>query len=98
MTQPLAPADVNAQLQQIPGWQLTADGSAIRKTYTFNNFKEAMSFLLRVAFEAESMNHHPYIENVYRTVILTLNTHDAGGKVTTKDIDLAKAIEKFNWL
>ncbi len=98
MSQPLTSDQIKTQLQQLPGWSLNDQGDAIRKTYPFTNFKEAMSFLVRVAFEAEAMNHHPTIENVYRTVTLTLNTHDAGGKVTQKDIDLAKAIEKFNWL
>ncbi len=98
MSQALNTSEITDQLQHLPGWSLTDKGDAIRKTYPFTNFKEAMSFLVRVAFEAEAMNHHPHIENVYRTVTLTLNTHDVGGKVTMKDIDMANAIEKFNWL
>ena len=65
------------------------------KTYRFQGFREAMGFLLRVSYEAEQRDHHPEIYNCYDRVTLSLNTHDAGGKVTAKDFDLALAIEAF---
>jgi 4a-hydroxytetrahydrobiopterin dehydratase len=40
------------------------------------------------------MDHHPEWFNVYKTVEVTLATHDAGG-VTEKDIKLAKAMDAF---
>jgi 4a-hydroxytetrahydrobiopterin dehydratase len=40
------------------------------------------------------MDHHPEWNNVYRTVEVTLSTHDAGG-VTEKDIALAKAMDSL---
>lgn len=98
MSQVLSPTELSVQLRTLPGWTVTEGCDAICKSYPFTNFKEAIGFLVRVAFEAEALNHHPRIENVYRTVTLTLSTHDAGGKVTMKDIELAKAIEKFNWV
>jgi 4a-hydroxytetrahydrobiopterin dehydratase len=39
------------------------------------------------------MNHHPKLFNVYNSVQIQLTTHDAGNKVTEKDLNLAKAIE-----
>jgi len=53
-----------------------------------------MGFMVFVAFEAEEMNHHPEWTNVYNRVMVRLNTHDAGGKVTAKDVELAGRIEK----
>jgi 4a-hydroxytetrahydrobiopterin dehydratase len=32
--------------------------------------------------------------NVYKTVAVRLCTHDAGGKVTAKDVELARRMEK----
>ena len=58
-------------------------------------FREAMSFLVRISFEAEQRNHHPEIYNVYKTVELALTTHDAGNKVTALDVELAAAIEEL---
>ena len=97
MATPLTPSEIESQLADLPGWSYDADASKITKTWKFHHFKEAMSFLVRVAFEAEAANHHPEIFNVYSTVTLSLNTHDADGEVTQKDLDLAKAIAKFNW-
>jgi 4a-hydroxytetrahydrobiopterin dehydratase len=48
----------------------------------------------RVALVAEKMDHHPEWSNVYRTVEVTLSTHDAGG-LTARDIALAKAMDQF---
>ena len=96
MSDPLSEQAINEALSDLPGWSL--DGDKITKTYQFHHFQEAFSFLTRVAFAAEAAEHHPEIYNVYRTVTLSLNTHDAGGKVTQKDLDLAKKIEGFNWL
>lgn len=64
----------------------------ISKTFKFKNFKEAMAFMLKVAFVCEKLNHHPNWSNVYNIVEIKLQTHDAGG-VTAKDIELAKAID-----
>ena len=50
--------------------------------------------MVRAAFEAEAMNHHPEWTNVYNRVTVRLNTHDAGGKVTARDVELAERMEK----
>jgi 4a-hydroxytetrahydrobiopterin dehydratase len=50
--------------------------------------------MARVALVAETMNHHPEWSNVYRTVDVTLSTHDAGG-LTALDIDLARAMDRI---
>jgi len=55
-----------------------------------------MSFVLRISYEAEEINHHPEIFNCYNRVEIALNTHDAGGKVTEKDIELARMIENIS--
>ena len=96
MTDALTPDKINDALQSLSGWSFADD--KITKTFKFHHFREAMSFIVRLSFEAETMNHHPELFNVYSTVTVSLNTHDAGGKVTQKDIDLARAIEKFNWI
>ncbi|WP_432799006.1 4a-hydroxytetrahydrobiopterin dehydratase [Poriferisphaera sp. WC338] len=95
-TPALSEKQINQALSDLPGWSY--DDAKISKTYRFKHFKEALSFIVRLSFEAEAMNHHPEIFNVYSTVKISLNTHDAGNKVTEKDIQLAKHIESLNWL
>jgi 4a-hydroxytetrahydrobiopterin dehydratase len=78
-------------LGSLPGWTEIAGREAIGKTFTFKDFNEAFGFMARAALAAEKMDHHPEWKNVYKTVEVTLSTHDAGG-VTALDIDLAKTM------
>lgn len=68
------------------------DNSLYRK-FEFNNFSEAFAFMTRVAMIAEKMDHHPRWTNVWNTVEVWLNTHDAGNIVTEKDRKLAQKID-----
>ena len=61
--------------------------------FTFANFSEAFAFMTRVAIEAEKLNHHPRWTNVWNTVEIWINTHDAGDIITEKDHQLAKKID-----
>lgn len=74
-------------------WQET-DNQLYRK-FQFTDFSEAFAFMTRVALEAEKMNHHPRWSNVWNTVEIWLNTHDAGNIITKKDYDLAKKIDSL---
>ncbi|MEO0588487.1 MAG: 4a-hydroxytetrahydrobiopterin dehydratase [Planctomycetota bacterium] len=95
MPEPMPADQINTALQDLPGWSFADD--KLHKAYSFGSFKEAMSFMVRVGFEAEALGHHPELFNVYSTVKIALNTHDAGGKVTELDVKLAGAIESFAW-
>lgn len=81
---------ITQALEELPGWQL--EGDAIRREFTFDDFLAAVDFINRLAPLAEEANHHPELTNVYATVAVVLTTHDEGG-VTTKDLDLARAID-----
>lgn len=71
------------------------EDNRLKKTFKFSDFQEAFSFMTRVAFLAESHNHHPNWSNVYNLVEIELTTHDAGNVVTEKDRKLAKAIDQI---
>lgn len=96
MSTPLAAKKIQAALATLPGW--TKQRDALAKSFAFGSFREAMSFMVRVSFEAEAMNHHPEWSNVYNRVAIRLNTHDAGGKITAKDVELAQRIQKISWV
>ena len=76
------------------GWQSTEGRDAIRKTYMFADFVEAFGFMSRAALHAEKLNHHPEWVNVYKTVEVTLSTHDAGG-LTDLDVKLASRMDRL---
>lgn len=90
---PLSKEQIEQELENLDEWSFEND--TITKDFSFSDFKEAISFMVRVGFEAESLVHHPDWSNVYNSVSITLSTHDAGDKVTEKDIKLATAIEEI---
>ena len=81
-------------LAELPQWKEVQGRDAIARSFVFADFNQAFGFMARVALAAEKMDHHPEWFNVYKTVEVTLATHDAGG-VTEKDIRLAKAMESY---
>ena len=90
--------EARRRLGSVPGWELAGD--AIRRQFTFRNFPDAISYVVRLGFAAEGADHHPDILINYKRVTLTYSTHSAGG-LTDKDFagaeeatKLAAALEK----
>ena len=91
----LASDEIDRRLAALQGW--TRDGEAIRKTYTFGSFPEAIGFVVRIAFAAEQVDHHPDIVVNSRRVTLTYTTHSAGG-LTEKDFEGAREADRIAWV
>ncbi|TGQ43775.1 4a-hydroxytetrahydrobiopterin dehydratase [Mesorhizobium sp. M00.F.Ca.ET.216.01.1.1] len=85
---------VAGALKDLDGWSLAADGGSITRSFVFEDFSEAFAFMTRVALAAEKLDHHPDWSNVYKTVDVTLNTHDAGG-LTALDLELAQVMNRY---
>jgi 4a-hydroxytetrahydrobiopterin dehydratase len=79
-------------LDSLKGWTLVDGRDAIHKRFVFKDFNAAFGWMARVALVAEKLDHHPEWSNVYRTVDVTLSTHDAGG-LTMLDMKLAAAMD-----
>jgi 4a-hydroxytetrahydrobiopterin dehydratase len=94
MAAKLTPEARAAALARLAGWKDVSGRDAITKTFVFADFNAAFGFMTRVALVAEKMDHHPEWSNVYKNVVVTLTTHDAGG-VTGRDIALAETMERF---
>ena len=94
MAQKLTADARKAALAKLPGWSEAKDRDAITKTFVFRDFNEAFGFMTRAALVAEKLDHHPEWFNVYKTVTVTLSTHDAGG-LTERDITLAEAMNRL---
>jgi 4a-hydroxytetrahydrobiopterin dehydratase len=81
-------------LAGLKGWSEVTGRDAITKKFVFQDFNQAFGFMSRAALVAEKMDHHPEWFNVYKTVEVTLSTHDAGG-LTDRDVKLAEAMDKI---
>jgi 4a-hydroxytetrahydrobiopterin dehydratase len=89
----LTDEEIREGLTGLSGWSL-GEGE-IEKQFTLGDFREAMAFVIRVAFEAEAAGHHPDIDVRWNRVRLALATHSEQA-ITTKDLDLAAAIERLS--
>lgn len=86
----LSEAEIARMASEVPSW--TRVGNAIERKWKFESYPEAVSFLVRVAFLAEAMDHHPDVTHSWTRVKLSLTTHDAGG-LTERDFKLATKID-----
>lgn len=84
--------EIEERLTHLVDWEYYDD--ALHTDFQFDNFKDCMSAMNRIAFECEALNHHPEWTNIYNTLQITLTTHDAGG-VTDLDFQLATIINKI---
>jgi 4a-hydroxytetrahydrobiopterin dehydratase len=94
MAQKLTGEDRKTALAKLSGWNEVAARDAISKKFVFKDFNEAFGFMARAALVAEKLDHHPEWSNVYKTVDVTLSTHDAGG-LTELDVKLAEAMNRL---
>jgi 4a-hydroxytetrahydrobiopterin dehydratase len=93
VTEPLSDIAIQRELGTLPGW--ARRGDVLTKTFTFRTFPDAIAFVTRVADAAESAQHHPDLDVRFTKITAALSTHDAGAKVTQKDVDLARAMERL---
>ncbi|WP_038249630.1 4a-hydroxytetrahydrobiopterin dehydratase [Ghiorsea bivora] len=97
MNKKMDASEINTQLQALnqqctDAWNIQDE--KLHKTFKFNNFITAFGFMSQVAILAEKANHHPEWFNVYNRVEINLTTHEVGG-ISTRDFDLAQAIENI---
>lgn len=81
-------------LEKLNGWEHEKERDAIQKTFIFQDFNAAFLFMSACAMEAERMQHHPEWFNVYKTVKVTLTTHDVGG-LSDLDVKMATFMDKI---
>ncbi|MDB3937430.1 4a-hydroxytetrahydrobiopterin dehydratase [Flavobacteriaceae bacterium] len=88
----LTESEIKDKIELLQDWDYC--DNALNTDFEFDNFKDCMSAMNRIAFECEALNHHPEWKNVYNKLEIRLTTHDAGG-VTDLDFKLAKTINKI---
>ncbi len=85
--------EAQAQLRQLPGWSLSADGKEIRREWVMKDFLAAVRLIKAIAETAEREDHHPDLHLTgYRKLMVALSTHSIGG-LSKNDFILAAKIE-----
>lgn len=82
--------EVTRRVKEMPGW--SAEQAGIRRQFTFPSFPDALAFVVRVGFVAESADHHPDLAISYKKVTVAYSTHSEGG-VTAKDFAGAQSAD-----
>jgi 4a-hydroxytetrahydrobiopterin dehydratase len=75
------------------GWEVL-DDKKIRKTFSFDNFRESMDFAQKIADIADEEDHHPDLCVHYTNVEVELSTHKIGG-LSENDFILADKIDNL---
>ena len=83
-------AEVKRRLASLSGWDVRQ--GRLHKEFAFASFPDAFSFMTRVAFLAEKLDHHPDWSNSYDKVVVDLSSHDVGG-ISARDFRLATGID-----
>jgi 4a-hydroxytetrahydrobiopterin dehydratase len=82
-------------LANLPAWSFDEAKNALYRYAEFADFSEAFGTMTRIAIEAEKVGHHPEWLNVYNRLQIWLTTHDAGNRVSVRDIDFASKVDCF---
>ena len=90
---PLSRAEIEDRLAKLPGWELTDDEAALRRTYRLPHLPAAILALHIAGIQAE-LDHHSDLTLGYDTLAVTITTHAAGGRLTAKDFQLATRIDE----
>jgi 4a-hydroxytetrahydrobiopterin dehydratase len=86
----LTPKELRAIMPRLAGWKLTRN--KLVRTLEFRNFVQSLSFVNGLVAYFETADHHPDVKIAYGEVTFELTTHDSGGKVTDRDVSVAKKI------
>jgi 4a-hydroxytetrahydrobiopterin dehydratase len=91
---PIAENEARRLSEAVPSWALLQNGTRLVRRFEFQDFREAMKFVNRVADLAEAEGHHPDFAIHWNKVELTLWTHKIGG-LHENDFILAAKIDRL---
>ncbi|MDP3987389.1 MAG: 4a-hydroxytetrahydrobiopterin dehydratase [Nanoarchaeota archaeon] len=84
---------INENLEKCGEWSIEDNGKSIRRDFQFENFKEVIDFVNKIAEIADSEGHHPDLRVYdYKNLEVKFTTHVAKG-LTQKDFDAAEMVD-----
>ncbi len=81
--------DIDGALEELPHWRYLG---SLHAAYTCPTSAAALELLAVIGNLAQQHNHHPDVDWRYDTLYVSTLSHDAGRKVTARDVALAHAI------
>ena len=81
-------------LANLSDWQVDESGKIITRTFTFNNYHEAMAFVNATAWMSHDENHHPDLTVGYNYCRICYTTHAIDG-LSENDFICAAKVDKL---
>lgn len=104
-TVPMTDEAAIAGIDASAGWSLvhrqrtyddiSVQAREITKTYVFESFEDCIHFMGTAARHIAFTDHHPRWENIWINLVVSLTSFDIGGKLTYKDVRLAKYLDEL---
>jgi 4a-hydroxytetrahydrobiopterin dehydratase len=91
---PLTPDEAERLRTQAPGWQLVDDARRIERKFRFGNFREALTFVIKVGELAEIEGHHPDVTFGWGYATVSLHTKKIKG-LHENDFIMATKIDRL---
>ena len=89
----LTKKELAAIMPRLTGWKLA--GNKLTRTFEFQDFVESLSFVNSLVAYFETVDHHPDVHIAYGEVTFELTRYDVGGRVTDRDVEVAKKISSI---
>jgi 4a-hydroxytetrahydrobiopterin dehydratase len=86
----LTKKELAAIMPRLSGWKLA--NNKLSRTFEFQDFVQSLSFLNSLVAYFETVDHHPDVHLAYSEVTFELTRYDLGGRVTDRDVEVAKKI------
>ena len=86
----LTSRELRTIMPRLTGWKLAQN--KLSRTFEFTDFVHSLSFINSLVAYFETMDHHPDVHIAYGEVTFELTRYDVGGKVTDRDVEVAKKI------
>ena len=86
----LTAKELRAIMPRLAGWKLVQN--KLSRTIEFQDFVDSLSFVNSLVAYFETVDHHPDVRIAYGEVTFELTRYDLGGKVTDRDVEVAKKI------
>ena len=86
----LTAKELRTIMPRLTGWKLAQN--KLSRTFEFSDFVQSLSFVNSLVAYFETVDHHPDVHIAYSEVTFELTRYDVGGKVTDRDVEVAKKI------
>ena len=86
----LTARELRTIMPRLSGWKLAQN--KLSRTFEFQDFVHSLSFVNSLVAYFEAIDHHPDVHIAYGEVTFELTRYDLGGKVTDRDVEVAKKI------